>query len=107
MYLDGGSASIPGPRKFIATVMGNPDTQASMGDAENVYLVDSRDNSISILGSGFNSDFDKWLIEKFTNYKDSNFKFGNDMYDPTEQIEVDKFFNYLRACIREEIIDSI
>jgi len=75
------------------------------------YQVDTRNNSISTYRGGpdvpIQTEIDQWVCKKFQEYKDSNFKFGNDLYDPTEQITVEGFFNYLHKCMRDEVLTEI
>ena len=101
LHFNSPAGSVPGNRKFVSVSMID-----SLGNADSIYMIDNRDNTIQVLG-GPSTNFDKWIYKRFGEYKESNFKFGNDMYEPTEQIEVEQFFNYLKSCLREEVIDSI
>lgn len=112
--------SVPGTRKFFSILLNGKFEGA--GEIINMFLVDTRDNTLVVkrhiypvpssgniyyqLNKSEYSDIDRWVVNKFQEYKESNFKFGNDMYEPTEQITVEGFFSYLKSCNRDEVLEE-
>ena len=99
-------STIPGHKLILVN-----DLSGSQYRSLSSIAIDTRDNSLNVTPAmeldPYWMQFYNWLGLRFKEFKKTNFKFGTDEYDPTEQMLPIDFLNYLKSKHRDDVIESL